>query len=424
MATMQSLLTILCIACANADIHNHMPTVDESWIFGMIVFGFCGSFLLICVIIVAIHKTYLHSKTVDDQSDKCILMINAGLNFAIWIFNAIACLEWAFLRTDLFIDLDVSRCTIIYTSNYLFYMLGKYCLHILLLFRLYFAFDGTALQINLRYLASFAVLITIDFITFIILWIGICLEKVAIGVIVPSKSITFCTLYNNSSSSELTVYQKYFPVLFGAQDILVAITTLVIFIHKLNQVATSPYSSSRDVATECLVRKLCAMGTVALLSTFVLFTFAVPFYSDLTFLLPLDALINGLCVLLLLDWASPVYLKLCCLVEICLQCAFKHEKIKRKSMSIRTSVILDGMHIAIDNRGSYKGVPQDSPTNKTVVARVSTKSKKPKKYSASCTDLEKMKHTPLKSASHSILHLGEPPLHLADSRFVKSSLLL
>eukprot|EP01083_Nonionella_stella_P269919 913599_1 len=332
-------LQLLFIVCVTADTDG-MPTVHESWIYAMIVLGFIGFVALINIIIFAIYKTYHKLRKVralHTKADLFKMMVNILLTFGIWIFNACACLEWAILRTDVFMELNPTKCIVIYISNYVFYMLGKLCLHFLLLYRLYLAFRGTALHVKSVLLRLFAVLISVDFIVCVSLWVDICLKKVTVGIVVPSETLTFCTLYNNSSAAQITWYQKTWPILFGAQDCIVGILTLIIFIYKLNQLHRHTKNNS---VTEALVRKLFIMGCASIFSTFMLFTFAVPFYSNLTFLLPLDALINSLCVLLLLDWTNPMYLKVCCAMDLCLQSAFKHETSNRKNhyhLSLRNS---------------------------------------------------------------------------------------
>eukprot|EP01083_Nonionella_stella_P023233 64264_1 len=353
-------LQLLFIVCVTADTDG-MPTVHESWIYAMIVLGFIGFIALIDIIIFAIYKTYHKLRKVralTTKADQFKMMVNILLTFGIWIFNACACLEWAILRTDLFIELNPTKCTAIYISNYLFYMLGKLCLHFLLLYRLYLAFHGTALHVKSVLLRLFAVLISVDFIVFVSLWMDICLKKVTVGIVVPSETLTFCTLYNNSSASQITFYQKTWPILFGAQDCIVGILTLTIFIYKLNQLHRH---SKNNLATEALVRKLFIMGCTSIFSTFMLFTFAVPFYSNLTFLLPLDALINSLCVLLLLDWTNAMYLKVCCAMDLCLQSAFKHESSDRKD--VNTGIIVDHYHLSLRNSNHKKDKMSRSAPN-------------------------------------------------------------
>eukprot|EP01084_Bolivina_argentea_P060641 110781_1 len=336
---------------------NTIPTVPERWIFTMIGLGFIGFLTLSFLLLIVIYKTYQSIIIQRKQIAKLLVLLNLTLCF----FNAISCFEWAFLRTDLFFDVNITKCTVIYISNYLFYMLAKYCLHILLLYRLYLTFHGTTLEININFLKIFYSIITIDFIIFVILWIQICFRKVSVGVIVPSEILKICTLYNNSSASEMTTYERTWPLLFGIQDSLVGIGTLSIFIYKLNQL--TKHIKDHDCKIEPLLRKLFILCITSILSTFIMFTFAIPFYPNLTFLLPLDALINSLCVFLLLEWANTVYIRLCCLMDICLQSVVKYAKKKRHKTSEKSSIDLKGINVSNVSTGYIRN---DSPYTYTL----------------------------------------------------------
>eukprot|EP01084_Bolivina_argentea_P268164 455409_1 len=337
------------------------PHIEESWIFAMIVLGFLGFFILLLAIIIAIYQTY---KTMKESIEFSNVLI--ALDFAVWIFNAAALFEWAFFRTNLFIDLNVQRCKIIYISNYFFYMLAKYCLHILLLYRLHAAFKGTLLHLNTTFTKIFGLIITVDFIIFVSLWMNVCVENVKIGV---SQTFEICTLYNNDSNSEITLYEKLWPMLFGAQDFFVGIATLIIFIYKINQLTSSTSHTVHDIETEAIVRKLFILGTISIFSTFIFFTFAIPFYGNLTFLLPLDSLINSFCVLLLLKWSDSVYKKICCGIDLCLLTTFKHEKDESSAHST-TNFVMDGIEIVLDDYCSSNVTNNKTETTEMVEEQV------------------------------------------------------
>ena len=60
-----------------------------------------------------------------------------------------------------------------------------------------------------------------------------------------------------------------------------------------------------------LMKKLLFCGVLSLISTFVFYTFAIPFYPNFTFLLPLDCLINNLSIFLLFQFNDSIYRTLC-----------------------------------------------------------------------------------------------------------------
>ena len=57
--------------------------------------------------------------------------------------------------------------------------------------------------------------------------------------------------------------------------------------------------------------KIVICNITSLMSSFVLYTLAVPFFSDLTFLLPADAVLTSLCLLLLFQFSDKFYVFLC-----------------------------------------------------------------------------------------------------------------
>ena len=102
----------------------------------MVSLGFIGSLILLTIICIATYNTY-HIIRRREISKPLI-----ALNFIIWISNFFACLNWTFFRTNIFHTISASSCIIIYISNYLCFMLAKYAIHILLLYRLYLAVNA------------------------------------------------------------------------------------------------------------------------------------------------------------------------------------------------------------------------------------------------------------------------------------------
>ena len=95
----------------------------------MVLLGFVG---MIGSLIIIIFGHIGIRKILSD--DNKIFFI---LTYIFWILNFLACLEWAFYRTNLFMTLNKTRCTFIYVSNFLFYMFAKCLLQMLLLCRLH-----------------------------------------------------------------------------------------------------------------------------------------------------------------------------------------------------------------------------------------------------------------------------------------------
>eukprot|EP00485_Elphidium_margaritaceum_P017162 CAMPEP_0202734400 /NCGR_PEP_ID=MMETSP1385-20130828/188664_1 /ASSEMBLY_ACC=CAM_ASM_000861 /TAXON_ID=933848 /ORGANISM="Elphidium margaritaceum" /LENGTH=156 /DNA_ID=CAMNT_0049400761 /DNA_START=588 /DNA_END=1058 /DNA_ORIENTATION=- len=99
---------------------------------------------------------------------------------------------------------------------------------------------------------------------------------------------------------------------------------MAVFIKKLKDLVSD--HERNDIETEQLVRKLIVCGSVAMFSTFIFYTFAIPFWPNLTFLLPFDAMVNSLCAILLLDYAYTVYIKLCCCLDGCMKHVLQHTR--------------------------------------------------------------------------------------------------
>eukprot|EP01084_Bolivina_argentea_P050145 92206_1 len=334
------LLFVVTIVLNVMAVEDTRPPVGENWIYTMIAFGFFGMFVILAIILIAAYKTFCNWESISKmklrkkkskQFKQTQIILNI-LNFTLWTLNFIACFQWTFLRTSLFISLNASKCTAIYISNYLSYLIAKYCLHLLLLYRLYVAFrNSRAFMLNPTFAKIFALIITINFIVFTSLWMDICLSDVKVGITVPSHSLEICTLYNNSSDRKLSFYEKIWPILCGAQDFFVGIFTLAMFWYKINEFSRNRGKRSCDdnsrktiVKTERLIRKLLILGAVSVFSTFIFFSFAVAFYGNLTFLLPFDAMINSLCMFLFLRGSNRYYYWVCCATDMCLQNLLKH----------------------------------------------------------------------------------------------------
>ena len=174
------------------------------------------------------------------------------------------------------------------------------------------------------------IIITINFIIFTSLWFKIAMERVTIGISTESDNLQICTLYSNDNIDNLTFYDQIWPTLFGGQDFIVGIITLIIFVKKIINISKNP--GLNDIETETLIRKLCILGSLAICSTFIFYTFAVPLYPNLTFLLPFDAILNSLCIVLLLDYSARIYHKVCCICDKALIRTLKHQNVTQAAL--------------------------------------------------------------------------------------------
>eukprot|EP01083_Nonionella_stella_P014090 39606_1 len=288
--------------------HEGKPQIPQDWIYTMIVFGWIACPLILCIIAFAVYK---HKQTPQKLRSFHIQKL-AQLLFTLWSCNAIACAMWALCRTDLFITLNPTKCTAIYIINYLFYMLAKYFLHIALIYRLYIAFKNSEHRLQTRTIAALVLSISINFVVFSGLWLNTCIENVTIGITVPGYKLNVCTLFNSHADENMDAFHKIWPVLLGAQDLIIGLITLILFIYKMYHVSLNPFIQSKDKGMELVIRRLLICSIFAILSTFVFYTFAIPFYGNLTFLLPLDALINSFTVLLMISYGKQIYSVVCC----------------------------------------------------------------------------------------------------------------
>eukprot|EP00483_Globobulimina_turgida_P012035 UN12057 len=228
MATIcKTLLLLLFTAISNGtndSIIDTRPKVQQTWIYFMMILGWFGFIISIFIIGYSLYQTKLIQNT-----PRALIM----LYFTLWTCNLIACFQWATLRTSVFVELTTSLCTVFYISNYLFYMIGKYCLHLLLIHRFYIAFRETPKSLNKSCTTIILTIISINFLVFTSLWISTCLAHVEVGVIVPNYNVEICTLFNNSNK-DLTLFDVVWPILLGGQDFIVGCFTLSLFIWKIH----------------------------------------------------------------------------------------------------------------------------------------------------------------------------------------------
>eukprot|EP01083_Nonionella_stella_P247027 856960_1 len=389
------------------------PEISQEWIYIMIFCGWVG---------VVIHLLiFAHSIYSNRQKKKTKLSnIQRLLNFTIWICNLIACLEWGTLRTSIFLDLTVPRCKLNYISNYLFYMMGKYTLHILLFYRLYFIFRTTNVRFKERYVYLICAVITINFIIFTGLWFDAAMDHVTVGVLVPNRSIEVCTMFNNSKETVHAI-DRVWPILLGGQDLIVGLFTLALFVYKMTQFHRDKTASfyelhkTRIEQTTTVMRKLLVLGAISIASTSIFYTFAIPFYGNLTFLLPLDATINSLCTVLLFNYSSHVYKVLCCPCDGCLSLLFRtpHQTIGASKELERYSVP-ENTHTQTVNDYQLHQTPKVHHDQVTIKTDPDSKHDKAVLPAYIPTIQGDNSHS-----RHSLIL--DKPLHLADSRQTRSS---
>eukprot|EP00484_Ammonia_sp_Unknown_P025500 CAMPEP_0197028104 /NCGR_PEP_ID=MMETSP1384-20130603/7883_1 /TAXON_ID=29189 /ORGANISM="Ammonia sp." /LENGTH=191 /DNA_ID=CAMNT_0042457055 /DNA_START=552 /DNA_END=1127 /DNA_ORIENTATION=- len=149
--------------------------------------------------------------------------------------------------------------------------------------------------------------------------------------------MAICTMYNSASADKLTLYEEIWPSLLGGQDFVVGAITLILFVKKIKDLTGShalhTQHAPHDIETETLIRKLSILGSLAIVSTFVFYTFAIPFWPNLTFLLPFDATVNSLCIVLLLDYASSVYRQACVCLDKPVQKVLKHANVDESGLA-------------------------------------------------------------------------------------------
>eukprot|EP01083_Nonionella_stella_P015049 42126_1 len=310
------------------------PEIPQQWIYIMMVSGLIGVIIHLTIITISTIRECKNKQNKQAQQPQ---HLQIALHFIVWICNFIACVEWASVRTSLFMPLSPQTCQISYISNYLFYMIGKYALHILLLYRLYFVFRETHVRFKQPLVYVVFAIITITFVLFTTLWFYSAIHHVTVGVAVPDGVIQICTMFNSNEQSNHPV-NRLWPILFGGQDLLIGLFTLALFFYKVRsfRTVTTHIEPHAQDGLYVVMRKLVVLGTISIASTFFFYTFAIPFYANLTFLLPVDACINSVCTFLLLGYAGPAYKALCCACERVVDVLFAVKAQMRRASSAYT----------------------------------------------------------------------------------------
>eukprot|EP00483_Globobulimina_turgida_P003773 UN03779 len=218
-------------------------------------------------------------------------------------------------------------------------------------------------------------IMTVNFLICTTLWVNTCILNVIVGVTFPHQTLQICTLYNNDVHQTMDFYHKIWPILLGAQDFIVSITTVSVFASHIRKLAAHSTASGSnmydmDIEFEMIIRKLIVLGLIAILSTSIFYTFAVPFYPNLTFLLPIDCTINSLCTLLLLEYGKDVYNVLCYVTDKCLLITLGH-----KVPIIQNLANTAGIDIRMDTPMGKKKIPSHSPQTSTGTMSTCTMSK-------------------------------------------------
>eukprot|EP01083_Nonionella_stella_P024912 68621_1 len=276
----------------------YIPVIDSSWILAMIVTGGLG-FILHTLFIGQTVRHY-HMNNLYAGKKGSAFLLGCLLAFC---FNMLACLLWVLFRTNIVVSTSPASCKIIYASNFLCYFLSKYILHCLLIFRIYMTFRGSKLQyMSLRSLALFISIVSINFFISIGVWTYSIVPNVLEGEwIVNNAHFTICTLFSDQVNQSYSV--KVSAVIIGIEDFVVGTVTLIVFLKRFRQIALE----SHDIDLLDTSTRFAIVASIQVISTLCLFTLAIPFYPNATFILAIDATINSLCLLCVLSAGKSIY---------------------------------------------------------------------------------------------------------------------
>eukprot|EP01083_Nonionella_stella_P029065 80085_1 len=278
---------------------NYIPQINEGWALAMICCGFIG-FTLHLVFVTQTSRHYcanMNSRKAHIFVLGCLLLL---------CFNMVACLLWAIARTNIIFPLSITACKFIYASNFLSYFMGKYTLHCLLIFRIYMTFRGSTLAMSFRSLMIFISIVSINFFIAMSIWTVSVSPAVLQGQwIVNNTTYSICTLFSDSADHNLSV--KLSAITVGIEDFIVGSITFVVFLRRFQQIAIE----AQDIE---LLESSTRFGVAAffsVISTLFLFTLAIPFYPNMTFILAIDATINSLCLFCVLSVGQDLYWYVC-----------------------------------------------------------------------------------------------------------------
>eukprot|EP01083_Nonionella_stella_P210586 762261_1 len=274
---------------------SQLPEINPLWVIAMIS---CGGIGVIIHILITLRTLPLLFSSKITQNGKiltfaCIL---------VFIFNGMACLIWLLFRTNLLIPISIISCKFIYVTNFLFYFIAKYILHCVLIGRTYLAFIGTPYQMKSKLMKIYVIIVSLHFFITISFWARGVFPNVLKGV---WMEYSICTLFSENAQNTFTV--KLCAILVGAEDFIVGSMTLYIILKRfLNLSNTSEGSRMVHLSIRYGI-----VACVAMVSTLFLFTLAIPFWPNVTFIIAIDATINSLCVFCVLSVGSKVYNILC-----------------------------------------------------------------------------------------------------------------
>ena len=90
-----------------------------------------------------------------------------------------------------------------------------------------------------------------------------------------------CTYYNSETHTEISVFDKLWPIALGIQDIIVNIITLGLYVHKLLVLTQKATQIDAELYIQSITRFIiCA--SCAITTTFIMYTMAILFFSNLT----------------------------------------------------------------------------------------------------------------------------------------------
>eukprot|EP01083_Nonionella_stella_P154137 496237_1 len=280
---------------------NSMPQIEAPWILAMISCGFVGLTIHIAFITVTTHH-YLTDINVDSRKGLvfiigCILLL---------CFNMCACLLWAVARTNIIFPLSHTACGYIYASNFLCYFFAKYILHCLLIFRIYMTFKGSAMAMSFRHLVVFICIVSFNFLAAMCVWTMSIAPNVLQGQwTVNDTNYQICTLFSAEAHQNISVQLSAITV--GVEDFIVGTITLVVFLRRFRQIARD----AQDIQLFEASTRFGVASFFSVISTLFLFTFAIPFYPNMTFVLAIDATINSLCLFCVLSVGQDLYYYVC-----------------------------------------------------------------------------------------------------------------
>eukprot|EP01084_Bolivina_argentea_P287359 493073_1 len=276
------------------------PIIPTGWTIAMMTCGAIG--LLVHIAFVVSTIRYYRSEELDSIKGK-IFIIACIL---VYIFNGFACFEWLFLRTDIIFTLNQTICSAIYSSNFMCYFIGKYWLHYLYIYRIYVTFRGSHVQMSKCHLYTFLMIFTLNFCISLSFWSYNVIPSVHDGHWYFNGNVhEICTLFSDNASNSVTV--KAAALSIGLEDFIIGSITLFVFLKRFHLITKRVGDDTIDFQLLEFSIKFAVVASFSVISTLFLFTLAIPFYPNLTFILAIDATINSICLFCMLSIGTNTY---------------------------------------------------------------------------------------------------------------------